>query len=205
MPSVGLRSPRRSKGRARYAGAQRAVWSSTVVVRYPLTKDRTEVRVREGDHPVVELLGCELVVPDHTTLSRRSARLKSITRGPLPRGPLHILINSTGLKVFGAGQWLSEKHMHSMRKWRKLHLAVDAGSGQIMAVTLTKQDLSDESQVSPLLAQIQSPIEQITADGAYDGEPTYRTIAAHDDAIAVVIPPRQDAVRSEERRVGKEC
>ena len=47
-----------------------------------------------------------------------------------------------------------------------------------------------------LLAQIQSPIEQLTADGAYDGEPTHRTIAAHGDANAVVIPPRQDAVPS---------
>ena len=53
---------------------------------------------------IVELLGCELAVPDHSTVSRRSARLESITRGPLPKGPLHVLIDSTGLKVFGAGQ-----------------------------------------------------------------------------------------------------
>ena len=85
---------------------------------------------------------------------------------------------------------------HRKQKDPKLHLGVDAGSGQIVAASLTEQDLSDESQVGPLLAQIQSPIEQLTADSAYDGEPTYRTIAAHDDAIAVVIPPRQDAVPS---------
>ena len=100
------------------------------------------------------------------------------------RGPLQIPIDSAGLKVFGAGQWSSEKHMHSRRKCCKLHLGVDPGSGQIVAVTLTEQDLSGESQVGPLLAQIQSPIDQLTADGAYDGEPTYRTMAAHDDAIA---------------------
>ena len=63
-----------------------------------------------------------------------------------------------------------------------------------MAVTLTDQDVSDESQVGPLLAQIQPSIEQVTADGAYDGEPTYRTIAAHDDAITVVIPPGSVAI-----------
>ena len=147
---------------------------------------------------VVELLGCELAVPDHTTLSRRAARLQSITRGPLPRGPLHLLIDSSGLKVYGAGQWQAEKHGRSRRKWRKLHLGVDAGSGQVVAVTLTDQDISDECQVGPLLAQIEPAIEQVTADGAYDGEPTYQTIAAHDSAITVVIPPRDTAVPSSE-------
>ena len=146
---------------------------------------------------IVELLGCELAVPDHSTVSRRSARLESITPGPLPKGPLHVLIDSTGLKVFGAGQWQVEKHGYTRRKWRKLHLGVDAGSGQIVAVTLTDQDTSDESQVGALLEQIEPAIEQVTADGAYDGEPTYQTIAAHDANIAVVIPPRQDAVPSD--------
>ena len=104
--------------------------------------------------------------------------------------------HSTGLKVYGAGQWQAEKHGRSRRTWRKLHLGVDACSGQIVAVTLTDQDVSDESQVGPLLEQIEPPIEQVTADGAYDGEPTYQTIAAHDSAIAVVIPPQENAVPS---------
>ena len=140
---------------------------------------------------VVKLLGYELAVPDHTTVSRRAARLESITRGPL-----HVLIDSTGLKVYGAGQWQAEKHGRSRRTWRKLHLGVDARSGQIVVVTLTDQDLSDESQVGPLLEQIEPPIEQVTADGAYDGEPTYQTITTHDTAIAVVIPPQDKAVPS---------
>jgi transposase len=71
-----------------------------------------------------------------------------------------------------------------------LHLAVDADSGQIVAVTLTGQDVDDPSQVAPLLEQIPGEIEQVTADGAYDGEPTYATIAARSADIAVVIPPR---------------
>ena len=146
---------------------------------------------------IVELLGCELAAPDHSTVSRRSARLESITRGPLPEGPLHVLIDSTGLKVFGAGQWQVEKHGYARRKWRKLHLGVDADSGQIVAVTLTAQDTGDESQVGALLEQIEPAIEQVTAGGAYDGEPTYQTIAAHDVNIAVVIPPRQDAIPSD--------
>ena len=140
---------------------------------------------------VVELLGRELAVPDHTTVSRRAIRLASITRQTLPEGPLHVLIDSTGLKIYGAGEWLADKHgQRARRSWRKLHLAVDAASGQIVAVTLTDQDVDDPSQVAPLLQQILGEIEQVTADGAYDGEPTYAIIAARDQNITVVIPPR---------------
>jgi transposase len=140
---------------------------------------------------VVELLGCELNVPDHTTVSRRAIKLPSIARAALPEGPLHVVIDSTGLKVYGAGDWLADKHgRRAPRQYRKLHLAVDADSGQIVAVTLTGQDVDDPSQVAPLLEQIAGEIEQITADGAYDGEPTYEAIAARSADIAVVIPPR---------------
>lgn len=140
---------------------------------------------------VVELLGCELAVPDHTTVSRRTMKLPSIARAALAEGPLHVVIDSTGLKVYGAGEWLVDKHgQRARREWRKLHLAVDVDSGQIVAVTLTDQDVDDPSQVGPLLEQIPSEIEQVTADGAYDGEPTYEVIASRDSDIAVVIPPR---------------
>ena len=67
---------------------------------------------------------------------------------------------------------------------------MDAANGQIVAVTLTDQDVDDPSQVAPLLEQIPGEIEQVTADGAYDGEPTDAIIAARDQNITVVIPPR---------------
>ena len=140
---------------------------------------------------VVELLGCEMAVPDHTTVSRRAMTLPSIAEVHVPDGPLHVLIDSTGLKGYGAGEWLVDKHgQKSRRGWRKLHLAVHADSGQIVASILTEQDVDDPSQVGPLLEQITQDIEQVTADGAYDGEPTYETIARRDPDIAVVIPPR---------------
>ena len=101
------------------------------------------------------------------------------------------MIDSTGLKIYGAGEWLAAKHgQRARRGWRKLHLAVDTSSGQIVGVGLTDQDVDDASQVEPLLAQIQGEIEQFTADGAYDGEPTYAALATRDPDIAVVIPPR---------------
>jgi hypothetical protein len=118
----------------------------------------------------------------------------------VPPGPLHVLIDSTGLQVYGAGQWLEAKHgANSRRKWRKLHLAVDAASGIIVAQTLTDQNADDLSQVGRLLDQIDELIVQVTADGAYDGDPTYQTIAAHGDGIEVVIPPRSTAVPSGDR------
>lgn len=119
---------------------------------------------------------------------------------PLPRipaeGAAHILIDSTGLKVFGAGQWREEKHgTRARRDWRKLHLAVDADNFSIVAHTLTNSQTDDPSQVAPLLSQTDGAITQVTADGAYDGRPTYHTIAGHGDGIA--IPPRSTAVPEE--------
>src|SRR3978361_15644 len=148
---------------------------------------------------VLALMGLMLSAPDHSTVSRRSVTLPVIRPVSVPQGPLHVLIDSTGLQIYGAGQWLEAKHgAKSRRRWRKLHLAVDAASGMIVAQTLTDQDTDDPSQVSPLLDQIDDPIVQVTADGAYDGAPTYQTIAAHGDEIKVVIPPRSTAVPSGE-------
>jgi hypothetical protein len=149
---------------------------------------------------VLSLMGLTISAPDHTTVSRRAVTLPVIQATSVPHGPLHVLIDSTGLQVYGAGQWLEAKHgAKSRRKWRKLHLAVDAANGMIVAQTLTDQDADDPSQVRPLLDQIDDPIIQVTADGAYDGAPTYQTIAAHGgDGIEVVIPPRSTAVPSSE-------
>jgi transposase len=133
--------------------------------------------------------------PDHSTISRRAVTLPVIQPESVPHGPLHLLIDSTGLQVYGAGQWLEAKHgVKSRRKWRKLHLAVDADNRMIVAQTLTDQDADDPSQVAPLLDQIDGLVGRVTADGAYDGAPSYATIAVHGDDIEVVIPPRSTAV-----------
>ena len=113
------------------------------------------------------------------------------------RGPVNVVIDSTGLKVFGAGEWQREKHGgKGHRTWRKLHLAVDPETGEILASELTTTEDGDASQVGPLLDQISGPIASVTADGAYDGEPVYRIIAERDPATAVIIPPRSTAVPS---------
>ena len=108
---------------------------------------------------VLTLMGLTLSAPDHTTVSRRAVTLPVIQRAQVPSGPLQVLIDSTGLQIYGAGQWVEAKHgTKSRRTWRKLHLAVDAASGMIVAQTLTDQDTDDPSQVSPLLDQIDDPI-----------------------------------------------
>src|SRR3978361_1421171 len=116
---------------------------------------------------VLSLMGLTISAPDHTTVSRRAATLPVIQATSIPHGPLHVLVDSTGLHVYGAGQWLEAKHgANARRMWRKLHLAVDAASGMIVAQMLTDQDADDPSQVAPLLDQIDSPIVRVTADGA---------------------------------------
>ena len=166
---------------------------TTLMVR---TAFRLPFRQTEGlMASVMTLMELTLSAPDHTTMSRRMVSLRLVPWASVPHGPLHVLIDSTGLKVYGAGQWLEAKHgAKSRRKWRKLHLAVDADNGMIVAQTLTDQDDDDPSQVAPLLDQIDIPITRVTADGAYDGGPTYATIAAHGGDIEVVIPPRSTAV-----------
>jgi DDE family transposase len=147
------------------------------------------------------LLGVEIGVPDHTTFSRRSPGLtlaSSLARAQRS-GPVHVVIDATGLKVHGAGEWLAETHgERGRRSWRKLHLAVDPDSGEILASALTTTEEGDASQVGPLLDRITGPIASVTADGAYDGEPVYRAVAERqpEPPAAVVVPPRASAVPS---------
>jgi hypothetical protein len=181
-------------GQARYMDA---AIQTTLMVR---TAFRLALRQTEGlMASVITLMDLTISAPDHSTISRRSVTLPVIQPDSVPHGPLHLLIDSTGLQVYGAGQWLQAKHgVKSRRKWRKLHLAVDASNGMIVAQILTDQDADDPSQVAPLLDQIDGRITRVTADGAYDGAPTYETISEHGNDIEVVIPPRSTAIPSGE-------
>jgi Transposase DDE domain len=145
------------------------------------------------------LLGVGIGVPDHTTFSRRSPGLalaRALAQAQRS-GPVHVVIDATGLKVYGAGAWLTETQGERVRRtWRKLHLAVDPASGAILASELTTAEEGDAALVGPLLDQVDGPIASVTADGAYDGDPVYRAVAARqpDPPAAVIIPPRASAV-----------
>src|SRR3954471_4804792 len=148
---------------------------------------------------IATLLGVNLPIPDHTTFSRRSVALSLPTTLTPSSEPVHVLLDSTGLKVYGAGEWQREKHgERGRRTWRKLHLAVNPESNEILASELTTNEVGDSPMVGPLLHQIPGSIASVLADGAYDGEPVYRTMAARQPQLppTVIIPPRATAVPS---------
>ncbi|MGY0790297.1 IS5 family transposase [Azospirillum argentinense] len=147
---------------------------------------------------VLQLLGLELPVPDHSTLARR-ARTMTLPEAPRSSGgPIHLLVDSTGLKLCGPGEWLIEKHGTKKRRpWKKLHVGIDAQSGRIVAATLTDRAVDDAAQVGPLLDQIAGPVAALTGDGAYDCNGVYAAVRERHAEAAVVVPPRADAVLSD--------
>ena len=149
---------------------------------------------------LLRLLGLEVTFPNHTTLSRRTGTFAGRqSRASRHYGPIHLVLDSTGLPVFGQGEWDAEKHGRARRQWRKLHLAVDAGTGEIAAHVLTVGHAGDAAQAPALLRQVEGCIASVTADGAYDSEPVYRAAAAarqHDPPPDVIIPPRASVVPS---------
>ncbi len=118
------------------------------------------------------MLGLALPVPDHTTISRRAARLTLVPATALPAGSVTLVIDSTGLKFYGAGEWHCDKHgVRGPRTWRKLHPTVDAASNTIVAATLITTSDSDASPVGPLLNQASGPIDTVMADGLPEPSP----------------------------------
>src|SRR5881398_2144619 len=178
-------------------------WYSSLAILTALTLRavfRLGLRQTEGlIGSILRLLGLDLAVPDHTTLSRRAGTLEV----PRPRsdpgsGPVHLLVDSTGLKLGGPGEWLVEKHgTKTRRSWRTLHLGVDADTGQIVAAALTTNDVDDGSQAGPLLDQVAGPVASFTGDGAYDQDGVYSSVGERHPEAAVVVPPRATAVPSQ--------
>jgi Transposase DDE domain len=114
------------------------------------------------------------------------------------RRPVHLLVDSTGLKLSGAAEWLVETQGTSRRRsWRKLHIGVDAETGQIVAASLTANDVDDGSQVDPLLDQVDRLVAAFTDNGAYEPEGVYASVAASHPNAMVIVPPRSSAVLSE--------
>jgi hypothetical protein len=140
---------------------------------------------------VFELMGLGLEVPHYSTLSRRAADLK-VDLARKSKGPLHLVLDSTGLKVHGEGEWKVRKHGYSRRRtWRKLHLAIDAESHEIQAVAMTESGVDDAEEVDHLLRPIDRGIASAAADGAYDKRKVYRVLEPRVGRI--LIPPRSNA------------
>jgi hypothetical protein len=129
-------------------------------------------------------------------LSRRAETLQ-VVRPASSGAPVHLLVDSTGLRLCGPGEWLVEKHgARTRRSWKKLHLGVDADTGEIVAAALTANDVDDGSQVGPLLDQIRRPVASFTGDGAFDRDDVYGEVAGRHPDAPVIVPPRSSAVPS---------
>jgi IS5 family transposase len=154
---------------------------------------RLPLRATEGlMSSVVRLLGVELSVPCYTTLCRRRRALEV----ELPRlrqsEPLHLVVDSTGIKVYGEGEWKVRQHGYSRRRtWRKLHLGVDEATGELVAAVVTTNSFKDSQLLEDLLDQVEGEVKQVSADGAYDSRNCYEAIRER-EALAA-IPPRKGA------------
>lgn len=148
---------------------------------------------------IIGLLGLDLAIPDHTTLCRRADGLDVPRPQSSPcAGAMHLIVDSTGLKFHGPGEWLVEKHgTRTRRSWRKLHIGLDADTGQIVAAELTTNEVDDGSQVGPLLDQVAGAVASFTADGAYDTGAVSAAVAGRHPDAAIIVPPRSTAMPSD--------
>ncbi len=159
---------------------------------------RLPLRQAEGFlRSVLSLMDVDLEAPDHTTLSRRSRRLDIALHRVPANGPLHLIVDSTGLSIMGEGEWAAAKHGgRGQRGWKKLHLGVDR-SGVIMAQTLTEATVDDAMTGIGLIEALDADTARVTADAAYDTIAFYHAATAR--GATVVVPPSKTAKVSRRR------
>jgi len=158
---------------------------------------RLPYRQTEGlGRALLKLLEANVAVPDFTSLAKRAGKTNvSLSRDKASidkAGPIDVVVDSTGLKVYGEGEWKVRQHgFGKHRTWRKLHLAVNPETHEIVAHTLTDNDVHDADQVEPLLEQVDGRVETFYGDGAYDQWKVYEGLEAR--GVDAIIPPRKNA------------
>ena len=143
-----------------------------------------------------ELMQVELPIPDYSTLCRRRQTLEVALLARLPQGPLHLLVDASGFKVYGEGEWKVRQHGYSKRRtWRKLHIGVNEATGEVIAAMASTNDLRDDALLGDLLSQVPGDIKQVSGDGIYDTAACYRLLQKRGARAA--IPPRRGARKSQ--------
>ena len=143
---------------------------------------------------IFQMMKMDLPVPDYSTLSKRGKELKVKKLPKKASQSLNIVMDSTGLKIYGEGEWKVRMHGVSKRRtWRKLHVGANPEDGEIQAVLLTENNVSDDVAVEKLLDQIEQTIIHFAADGAYDKRKVYDSLNAHSPDVNILIPPRKNA------------
>ncbi len=141
---------------------------------------------------VIKLLGVELSVPDYTTLCRRRRSLEVELPRRQKSEPLHLVVDSTGIKVYGEGEWKVRQHGWSRRRtWRKLHIGVDEATHELVVAVVSTNSFKDSQLLPDLLEQVEEQISQVSADGAYDSRDCYDLIREREARAA--IPPQKRA------------
>jgi hypothetical protein len=142
---------------------------------------------------IFQMMRINLPVPDHTTLSKRGKDVK-VNLPKKANQQLNIVMDSTGLKIYGEGEWKVRQHGVSKRRtWRKLHMGANPEDGEIQAVLLTENSVSDDAAVAGLLQQIEQELDEFAADGAYDKRKVYDALNEHSPNVKILIPPRKNA------------
>ncbi|WP_419820368.1 IS5 family transposase [Acinetobacter sp.] len=152
---------------------------------------------------LIQLCGLSWTAPDYTTLCRRQKHVDIQINYQKSNDGLHLLVDSTGLKFLGEGEWKRKKHQPEYRRqWRKLHIGIDAKTLQIRAVQLTTNNVSDSQVLGDLLNQIPSDerIDSVYTDGAYDTKLCRQVIS--DRHAHAVIPPRKNAKPWKDKKTG---
>jgi hypothetical protein len=142
---------------------------------------------------IFRMMKIKLPVPDHSTLSKRGKSVK-VNLPKKANQKLNIVMDSTGLKIYGEGEWKVRQHGVSKRRtWRKLHIGANPEDGEIQAAILTENSVSDDAVVEVLLETIEQEIDKFAADGAYDKRKVYDALNAHSPDVQILIPPRKNA------------
>ncbi len=178
------------------AGARR-IYSDTAIQGAVVVKSVYHFIVRAAQgfvSSVMSLMRLDLPVPNYSTVCRRQGSLKvPILSSPNNR-PRHIVIDATGLRVYGAGEWSVHEHRGSRRQiWRKLHLGFDKHTKEIVAVEITASHVHDNLMLPSLLMQIPGKVYQVSGDEAYDTKACYES--AGQSRAKATIPPRRIAKR----------
>ena len=142
---------------------------------------------------VFAMLNVHLPVPDHSTLSKRAKTL-NVKLPKKTNGSLNLVLDSTGLQIYGEGEWKVRKHGYSKhRTWRKLHVGANPDNGEIQVAVLTGNNTSDDAVVKEMLEQIEPTLLACAADGAYDKRKVYDALNEHSPEVEILIPPRKNA------------
>lgn len=170
-------------------------YTDTAILTMATVQELYQLRLRQTEgllRSLTSLVGLAVAVPDYSTLCRRRARLDVKLPGLPRREVWHVVVDSTGVKVWGEGEWKVRQHGYTRRRtWRKVHLGVDEASGEIGAAVVTTNNYSDSQILPALLEQVAGAIDQVSGDGGYDRRNCYAAIRARQ--ARAVIPPQRNA------------